>query len=480
MKKFLLITAVFISIFTTAAYAGAKYNDSYYDTEVKAISGELMVGARSIFEAMGYTVNWDANTKSTVFSNDTNTIKLAAATGELELNGASVQFDAKSGIYDNVTYVPAKLLEKIGVEVQWDYEKNYPLFYSGDYKAVTTTEKTTEISTEETTEISTEAVSEESTEESTEAATTEDGWNKSKNEYYINGKRLTGLQYIDGKLYNFGTDGMLTTGIFTDESGVYGYDEYGNGYNGFLTYEGKKYYFENGKAYTVPTAIKGKMYNFASDGTLTIGWADSDGNKMYYNEFGYPVEGMVTIDGTEYIFAEGVMQTGQISYGENTYYANDDGSLVKDSFVNDYYYGLDGAGFKYSQGFKSLYDKSKTILSQIGTDTKAIYNYVVAHVSYKFMAQQDWTTMANTGFNTGRGACYNFAACVDILLKNAGYETRVVRGTGHYTSLHYWNQVYINGAWTNIDACNKYYNVSDQYLKSKTYTFDKYEYPVYR
>lgn len=447
MKKLLVLTAAITVLLSTSVFAAAKYNDVYKDLKTNIVSGELMIEARGLLEEMGYSCTWDAKTKTTVFTKNTDTINIVPATGDITVNGQPFQTDVKPVIADGVTYIPASLIKNLNVDIKWDHKNAYPLLYSQGY---------------------------------TSAQTIEEGkWNDTKTEYYVNNTKVTGYQYIDGKVYNFGSDGILKAGIFTDQTGVHGYDEYGNPYNGFLTRDGKKYYFDNGNAYTKPTAINAKMYNFASDGTLTAGWSEAEGYKMYFNEFGYPVEGIVEIDGAKYYFIQGVMQKGAVVYNDKNYLLNDDGTMVTNKEVGELYYGDDGVGIKYSQAYLDLQNKAKGILASIGNDPKAIYNYVVGHVRYKYMAQQDWTTMANTGFNTGRGACYNFAACVDILLKNAGYETRVVRGTGHYTSLHYWNQVKINGAWTNIDACNKYYNVSDAYLKSKTYTFNKYEYPVY-
>lgn len=452
MKRFLVLTAVFTTLLSTPALAEAKYNDVYKDLKIKVVSGELMVEARGIFDEMGYECNWDANTKTTLFTNGTDSVHINQNTGDITINDQPFQSDIKPVLDDGVTYVPKGLIESLNIEIGWDYDKGYPLFYSQDY------EKSTDSMSEEITGFT--------------------GWNDTKTEYYVNGNKLVGKQYVDGKIYNF-ADGTLRTGIFADGTSIKGFDEYGNPYNGFLTVDGKKYYFENGNAYTEPTAINGKMYNFGSDGTFTVGWSTEDDKIMYFNEFGYPVEGIVEIDGKKYFFAEGVMQTGEVVYNNNKYLFNDDGTMVVNQQVGNIYYGEDGIGVEYSQAYLKLQNRVQSILAQIGTSPKAIYDYVVGHVTYKYMAQQDWTTMANTGFDTGRGACYQFAACVDVLLKNAGYETRVVRGTGLYTSLHYWNQVKINGSWTNIDACNKYYNVSDSYLKNLTYTFDKYEYPTY-
>lgn len=446
MKRFLALTLAAITLFGSTTFAAAKYNDVYKDLKTMTVSGELLIEARGIFDEMGYSCTWDGNTKTTVFSDGTNSVNIVSANGAITVNGEAFLSDVKPVISDGITYIPVSVLEKLGIDVKWSFEERYPLLYDG------TTYTTTDVGS----------------------------WNESKTEYYVNNAKVTGEQMVDGKMYNFGSDGTLKTGIFTGEDGlIYGYDNYGNAYNGFLTRDGKKYYFNNGIAYTKPTAINGKMYNFSSEGTFVVGWSQADGKKMYYNEFGYPVVGIVDIDGHKYYFIDGVMQTGAFTYNNNNYLLNDDGTMVVDKQIGNTYYGSDGIGHTYSDAYMKLQTKAKSIIASIGTSPKAIYNYVVGHVRYKYMAQQDWTTMANVGFNTGRGACYNFAACVDILLKEAGYETRVVRGTGHYTSLHYWNQVKINGSWTNIDACNKYYNVSDAYLKGKTYTFNKYEYPTY-
>jgi len=505
MKKFLSAVTVITMLFSNAVpiFASAQYNGQYYENiTTKAVSGELMIEARSVFEAMKYATSWDADTKTIVFSNGVNSVNILTATGDITVNGELYQTDVKPLVSDSTTYIPANLLKELGINIDWNYKESYPLLYSSDY-VVTTTEITTEDLTESTTEDITEededdedatdedededntdvqdndtkSVVESSSEFTTEGGVT--GWNTAHNEYYFNGSKVTGLQYVDGKMYNFGINGTILTGIVTDENGTRGYDQYGNAYDGFVDYENKKYYFNNGIAYTAPTAIDDKMYNFATDGTLTVGWAENDGSKMYYNEFGYPEDGIIEIDGSKYYFINGVMQTGAVVYGEKNYLFNDDGTMVIDKLVGEMYYGSDGVGVKRSPAYLKLQEKANKIISDVGSDPRSLFNYVVGHVKYKYMAQQDWTTMANTAFNTGRGACYNFTACVDILLKTAGYETRVVRGTGYLTSLHYWNQVKINGQWTNIDATLRHFEVSDSYLKSRNYTFDKYEYPVY-
>ena len=57
----------------------------------------------------------------------------------------------------------------------------------------------------------------------------------------------------------------------------------------------------------------------------------------------------------------------------------------------------------------------------------------------------------------------------------------VVYGTGRGDGDHYWNQVKINGVWTNYDTCNMYANVTDAYLKTQGngYTWKQYVYPTF-
>lgn len=498
MKKILCLTAIITSLLSSTVFADAEYNDNYYDFNTKAISGELMIEAAKLFKIMGYNVNWDASAKTVIFSNDTTNISFISDTGDVTINGETYQLSVKPIIIDEITYIPISLLEKLDITVDWDYKKAYPLFYSKDYETVSkiiteTTSKdkkdSSEITTvslaEDTTEISTEDddIAEKKQQMETYSETMQDvlkdGWNTEHNEFYFEGEKVKGLQYIDGKMYNFGMSGTLLTGIFTDETGIYGYDDYGNAYNGFLTRDGKEYYFDDGRAYTVPSVIDGKMYNFSSDGTFVIGWTENDGNKSYNNEFGYPVEGIVEIDGKKYLFVDSIMKTGAIIYNDKNYLLHDDGTMTVNELIGEVYYGTDGIGRECSQEFLNLLNKVDSILNQFEKTPYNIYDYVAEHVKYKFMPQENWTTMANTSFDTGRGACYHFVACVDILLKRAGYETRVVRGTGHYTTLHYWNQVKIDNEWTNVDACNKYICVDDSYLIDENYTFEAYEYPEY-
>lgn len=53
------------------------------------------------------------------------------------------------------------------------------------------------------------------------------------------------------------------------------------------------------------------------------------------------------------------------------------------------------------------------------------------------------------GFNNWNGNCYVHAMCFQALLKEKGYETKLIWVTN---KTHYWNLVKINGTWKHMDA----------------------------
>lgn len=448
MKKY-IATLLLLPLFTITAYGAVKYDNEITDINTFTITykGELMLEARKTFDTIGFECNWDNETKSAVFEDAENKVVIAMYSNQIYVNDEL--YESTAVIENDTLYIPANLLDQLGLSVTWDYD-NKELLISNDAEQISYTEK--------------------------------EGWNSMYTRYYHNDTPVTGENYINGLMYSFDEEGTLNRGIYKDEYGtVKGYNDFGFPYYGFVEDENKTYYFKDGKAiYSTQTSIDGKMYNFNAEGYYTTGWYTVDGVKYYNNSFGYPEEGVVDVDGVKYLFIDGIMQTGVQVYGGKNYFLYNDGVMLTNKIMGDYYYDINGVGTKLSPQCLELINTADNILNTTDKTPYAIYSYVSTHIRYKFMEQLDWTSMARNAFSSGRGACYNYAACMDILMKRAGYETRVVRGTGTGTGLHYWNQVKIDGVWTNIDACNKHYNVTDAYLKSLNYTFDKYEYPEFK
>ena len=145
-----------------------------------------------------------------------------------------------------------------------------------------------------------------------------DGW--VGDSYYVDGVKLTGIQYIDGYYYDFGEDGVCAgqtkyTGFLEKDDGWY-YIAIGTEAKGWQYIDGDYYYFDPdtglswyGKDYWIYSQTykfneQGKLLNglWVNDGVGTLyfygpgaykrTWAEIDGNTYYFDNDGYRKEGI--------------------------------------------------------------------------------------------------------------------------------------------------------------------------------------------
>ncbi|MDE7225583.1 MAG: hypothetical protein K2N49_01800, partial [Ruminococcus sp.] len=214
--------------------------------------------------------------------------------------------------------------------------------------------------------------------------------------------------------------------------------------------------------------INNVKYYFNENGTMRRGWAKlEDGHKYYFD-------------------VEGKMVTGWYEIKEKLYYFNpSNGQLVTNTIMGDYNLTNDGSAVPLS----AVQQRAKSVILSMGAVTPtSIYNYVCSHNTYRYMEDTrsldsinstGWAYFADYALTNRYVVCYYFAAVSDLLFKQAGYTSRIVYGTGRGAGDHYWNQVYVNGSWTNYDACNGYADVSFSFLQSQNYTFYQYVNPIY-
>lgn len=187
------------------------------------------------------------------------------------------------------------------------------------------------------------------------------GWQENNTCYYRDGKKVTGFQTIDGKLYSFDSTGKKRVNVYQTYSGKlyrFGADGAGIVYTG--TYN-KKYY-KNGVLFT--GTVAGKRY---SKGTLFTGtyqkkyykagklysgvrgsyyyrkgvkWtryknkvAKMNNGKIYYfmkNRKVYKKSGWKRVNGKRYYFRKGTALTGWNYVGKYKYYFDKKGRLCQD------------------------------------------------------------------------------------------------------------------------------------------------------
>lgn len=352
--------------------------------------------------------------------------------------------------------------------------------------------------------------------------------------YYAeeSGVLCKGLINVGEDFYFFGDDFSAQEGLVKVDNDRYLFGEDGKMAKGLNTFNGKSYYLdaETGKMMTGKLLLNGKRYYFSSeDGSMQTGWAELDGEKYYFGEDGIAVTGINEIDGNKYFFHNdtAVMMSGRLIIDGKKYYFGEDGAMVFGWATFDegkYFFGDDGVmvtGWKTIGGKKYYFNTSsgvmetnkivgdynlesdghavalsavqkraKEIIASTGKSATAIYNYVCNNNKYRFIEEtrtlaqiesKGWSYFANYALDNRFVVCYYFAAVTDLLFKQAGYQTRIVYGTGRGTGDHYWNQIYDedSGKWVNYDTCNGYRAVTFAYLQTQNYTFYQYVYPKY-
>lgn len=134
-------------------------------------SGRTLVPFRAIGEALGAEIDWEANSKTVTFENDTTKVQFQingdnlTATDKETNTSSVVAVDVPATIINGRTMVPVRVVsENLGFDVDWDADTK--TVYVGGVTETTT------VVVEESTEVTTESASEEtSVEESTEETT---------------------------------------------------------------------------------------------------------------------------------------------------------------------------------------------------------------------------------------------------------------------------------------------------------------------
>ena len=94
-----------------------------FDVPPQIVDGRTMVHMRTIFEALGTSIEWDGETKTITAKKAEKTIKATIGKKEISINEKITEMDVAPVIIDSRTLVPARFVaEALGAEVSWDEE----------------------------------------------------------------------------------------------------------------------------------------------------------------------------------------------------------------------------------------------------------------------------------------------------------------------------------------------------------------------
>lgn len=126
MKLKLITTTLLLSAtMAVSAFAGLNINIDGIPLATDAppviVDGRTLVPVRAIFEKLGASVNWDANTQTVTAVTGEKTITLKLNDTSSYVNNELKTLDVPAQIVDGRTMVPARFVgESLGCQVLWD------------------------------------------------------------------------------------------------------------------------------------------------------------------------------------------------------------------------------------------------------------------------------------------------------------------------------------------------------------------------
>lgn len=109
-------------------------NKIEFDTQPVNINGRVLVPARTIFEAIGATVLWDAPTRTVTSKHNGRTVIVTIDSKTMLVNGEKITLDVPPMIISDRTLVPARAVsEAFNADVIWDAHNNTVRIFTKSY-----------------------------------------------------------------------------------------------------------------------------------------------------------------------------------------------------------------------------------------------------------------------------------------------------------------------------------------------------------
>ena len=150
MKKglFALVAAALIGVSAVSAFAdgvSVSVNDNVIDAQAVIVDSRTLVPVRGVFEELGYTVDWDAETKTATLTGD-KTVVIQSGSTVFTVDGEEVTPEVPQQIIEGRFMLPLRAVgEAIGANVDWDAEtKTVIINTNGETAVEEGTEETTE------------------------------------------------------------------------------------------------------------------------------------------------------------------------------------------------------------------------------------------------------------------------------------------------------------------------------------------------
>lgn len=113
-------------------------NQIQFDVQPQIINNRTMVPLRTIFEALGASVDWNEETRTVTSAKNSTYVSLTADSSDMLVNGTAVALDAPACVIDGRTLVPIRAVsEAYNTSVDWDAASRTVYITTSGYNANT-------------------------------------------------------------------------------------------------------------------------------------------------------------------------------------------------------------------------------------------------------------------------------------------------------------------------------------------------------
>jgi hypothetical protein len=94
---------------------------SFMQQQPVIVQGRTLVPIRGVFEKLGYTISWEANTKKATLADKTDVIRFEIGAKKYEHNGTYYELEVPAQIINSSTMLPLRAVsEATGTHIEWE------------------------------------------------------------------------------------------------------------------------------------------------------------------------------------------------------------------------------------------------------------------------------------------------------------------------------------------------------------------------
>ncbi|MBQ6555379.1 MAG: copper amine oxidase N-terminal domain-containing protein [Firmicutes bacterium] len=123
MKRFFALLCAAVCAMSASVFAGdVSVNGNIIDAQTVIVDSRTLVPVRGVFEELGYTVEWDGETKTASLTGE-KTVIIKSGETTFTVDGATVTPEVPQQIIEGRFMLPLRAVgEAIGAEVDWEAE----------------------------------------------------------------------------------------------------------------------------------------------------------------------------------------------------------------------------------------------------------------------------------------------------------------------------------------------------------------------